>query len=132
MFGKRAIPLALGLIVALVASVARADEADPREKLDTAIPEAIRLLEAKDYATLLKEFVLPDDFKKITANVKLEDFAKQFGEDKAADALKALKSLKDKKPEMSADGTKATFKLDDPQSKPMVWMKVDKYWYIAD
>ncbi len=33
---------------------------------------------------------------------------------------------------MSADGTKATFKLHDPQSKPMVWMKVDKYWYIAD
>ena len=76
--------------------------------------------------------MLPDDFKKITANVKLEDFAKQFGEDKAADALKALKSLKDKKPEMSADGTKATFKPDDPQGRPMVWMKVDKYWYIAD
>ena len=135
MISKRWTVVALALVAAaamMASSTARADEPDPREKLETALPEAIRLLEAKDYATLLKEFVAPDDFKHITENQTLEQFAKEFGDDKAAGVLKDLKSIKDKQPELSADGNKATFAREDPNAKPIVWLKIDKYWYIAN
>ena len=125
--------LAIISVTTIFAVSLRADAAgDPREKLETALPEAIRLLEAKDYATLLKEFVAPDDFKHITENQSLEQFAKEFGEDKAAGVLKDLKSIKDKTPELSAEGNKATFAREDANAKPIVWVKIDKYWYIAN
>jgi hypothetical protein len=114
--------------VALVAASSAADaKADPREKLETAIPEGIRLLEAKEYAKFLKNFVSPDVLKKLTEKQTLEEFAKEFGEEKAARLLKALQTIKDAKPELDADGKKATYKL---KERPLIFVKIDKYWYI--
>jgi hypothetical protein len=113
---------------------AQDSKADPREKLETAIPEAIRLLEAKDYAKLLKNFVKPEDFKRITEQMPLEDFAKEFGKAKADGLMAALKAIKDVKPKLEEDDKKATFVFKEPigGKESMIFVKVDKYWYISD
>jgi hypothetical protein len=135
---KRASSSTLALVFVLAATamvadqVKAADAADPREKLETAVPEVIRLLEAKEYATMLKEFVSPDALKKITAEVSFDELVQRFSAGKADDLLKTLKSIQGRKPEMSADGSKATFAREDPKARPVVFMKTDKYWYIAN
>lgn len=113
-------------------AVAKDAKPDPQEKLETAIPEAIRLLEKKDYATLLKNFVAPDDLKKVTENKSLDEFAKAFGESHADKLLTMLKSVKDAKPEMEEKGTKATYKSKEPNGMPLVFQKVGKRWYIQN
>jgi hypothetical protein len=122
----------IGMLASLTAGSKADEAADPRAKLDTAIPEAIRLLEAKEYKTMLKEFGAPDALKKILGEVSLDQFAERFAAGKADDLLKALKSIKGKKPEMSDDGNKATFTLADRNAQPVILEKIDKCWYIAN
>jgi hypothetical protein len=108
------------------------DKPDPREKVDTAIAEAVRLIEAKEYATLLKKFVPPDELKKITEIVNLDEFAKKFGDGKAPRLLKALKATKGIEPTMSDNGSKATIKFKESiDGKDKIeFIKVGKHWYI--
>jgi hypothetical protein len=115
-------------------TAAPAPKADPREKLETAITEAIRLLEAKDYATVLKHCLTPDDLKAITEKIPLDEFAKQFGEGKADRLLKVLKSIEDVKPTLDKEGKTATFKLKEEADgkKTISWVKIGKYWYIQE
>jgi hypothetical protein len=118
-----------------VISLATADsKADPREKLETAVPEGVRLLEAKDYSTFLKNFITPDDLKKITEKAALDEFSKQFGENKAPRLLQVLKSIRDAKPTLDPSGKKATYELKEPidGKKTITWVKVDKHWYIQN
>lgn len=127
------------ILIAMVAaafSVSLAQDAkpDPQEKLETAIPEAIRLIEAKEYAKFLKSYVAPEDLKKIAAEMPLDEFAKFFGEKKAEPLLKMLKAIKGVKPTLDADGKKATFKVKDPIDgrDSISFQKVDKRWYIQN
>jgi hypothetical protein len=122
----------LGLLVAFCGMVQADDKPDPREKVDTAIAEAIRLLEAKDYAGLLKNFVPPDDLKMMTATVTIDEAGKRFGEGKAPRLLKALKEAKTVKPTMDGSGNKATFTFKESidGKKDIVFAKIGKYWYI--
>lgn len=124
------------VVVLSLAGWAAADDAkpDPREKLDTAIPEAIRLLEAKEHLKFIKTFVSPDELKKITEKGSIEDLAKSFGEKKADRLLKILGAIKDAKPTLSDDGKTATFDLKAlPDSKGSIsFLKVEKYWYIKN
>ncbi len=108
------------------------DEA--REKVETAIPEGIRLLEAKEYAVFLKAFVPPELLGRLTEKTTLEEFAKQFSEQKGPRLLKALQSIKGTKPLLSDDGLKATFKPKDDTGKErtLVFVKIGKYWYIGN
>jgi len=119
-------------LLAVVGLAAADSKADPREKPETAVPEGIRLLEAKDYATFLTNFVPPDDLKKITAKASLDEFAKRFGENKAPQLLQVLKSIRDSKPALDPSGKKATYELKEQieGKKSIIWVKVDKYWYI--
>jgi hypothetical protein len=123
---------ALALLATLAFSLAAVPD-DVRGDLDKLVPEAIRLLEAKDYATLLETLVPPEDFKRITAETPLAEFAKEFGKEKAAQLLDVLKTLKDKKPKLSEDGKTATFDLPEnpvfPKNK-IVFSKVEGRWFI--
>jgi hypothetical protein len=121
------------LLLSILAA-APAPKANPREQLKTAIPEAIRLLEAREYMTFLKTFVAPDDLKKITKDKPLDELATFFAENKAAQLLKALKSIKDAKPTRDDSGKKATYQLGEEIAgkKTITWVKVDKYWYIRN
>jgi hypothetical protein len=113
------------------AGLATADpKTNPREKLDTAIKEAIRLLEAKEYAAFLEQFMVPDELKEITRKKPLDEFAKEFAERKAGDMLKVLKSLDGLKPTLDESGTTATF--DPPGAMKLKWVLIDKSWYIRN
>ena len=108
---------------------------DVRGNLDKLVPEAIRLIEAKEYATLLETLVPPAEFKQITAQTPLAEFAKEFGEKGAAEVLAVLKSLKDKKPKLSEDGNAATFDLSENptfRKKEIVFAKIEGRWFIKD
>jgi hypothetical protein len=106
---------------------------ETRKDLDKLVPEAVRLLETKEYATVLETLIPPDEFKKITAQMPLAEFASKFAERNAASLLSALKALKDKKPKLSDDGSKATFDLPEATGIPrkdMVFSKIEGRWYL--
>lgn len=121
-------------LVAIGTALAADSKADPREKVDTAVLEGIRLLEAKDYVKFLKEFVAPDDFKNLTAKGTLEEFAKKFGENKGPRLLQVLKSIKDSKPTLDKDEKTATYEMKESigGKKEIKFKKIDKYWYIQN
>ncbi len=105
-----------------------------REKLETAIPLGIRLLEEKKYEAFLNKFVIPADLDKITAKTKLEDFAREFAKEKAGKLLAVLKEIKGETPKESEDGRKATFPLTKNVDlrEAITFVKIDKYWFIQN
>jgi len=107
--------------------------ADPREKLDTAITEAIRLLEAKEYATVLQEYFYMGDLQNDTT-VSFDEILRIFANKKASRLLKALKATKSLTPVMEDKGKKATFKFKEPieRAKSITFIKIDKFWYIQN
>ncbi len=125
---------AVALLAVLNFSVAAVPD-DVRGNLDKLLPETIRLLEAKDFATLLETLVPPSDFKKITAETPIAEFAKEFGKEKATQLLEVIKSLKDKKPKLSEDGNTATFDLPENPVFPkntIVFTKIEGRWFIQN
>jgi hypothetical protein len=125
----------IGALLIVFAALARAEnKPDPRENLDTAIPEAIRLLEKKDYEGLLKAFVAPMELERITSSKPLPEFAKLFGENKAELLLKVLLSVKGTMPTLSEDKATATFELQEKANGKgdIQFQKIDKYWYIKN
>ena len=134
----RLVSIVLVLVLGFVSLVYAADDppkkANPREKLETIIPEGIRLLKAKKYKTFLEQFVAPEDLKRIKSRVKLEDMAELFGKRKAGVLLSVLESIKDQEPEVSDDGKTATYRLSKPagSKKKIEFQKVGKYWYIKN
>lgn len=124
----------LGLLCVVgmaVSGLRAAEKPDPRESLDTAIPEAIRLLEKKDYEGLLKAFIPPKELDKLEADM-LPGFIKWFGENKSEALLKALSAVKGTTPTLSEDKTEATFKYKEliDGRNDIQFKKIDKYWYI--
>jgi hypothetical protein len=125
---------ALAGFVAFAAIGSAQAKADPREKLETAIPEAIRLLESKEYEKFLRTFVTPEEFAKITKQVSLEEFVKRFSEGKAPELLRVLKAVSGTKPSLDPSGTVATFKhqLKGTARDSIRFVKVEKFWYIQN
>ena len=125
---------AIALLATFTISIAAVPD-EVRGDLGKLVPEMIRLLEAKDYASVLEALVPPDVFKEITAEQPIDKFAKEFGETKAASLLAVLKAVKDKKPKLSEDGNTATFDLpENPEfpKKEIVFTKVEKRWFIKN
>ena len=125
-------------IVALLATLTISFAAVPddvRQDLGKLVPEAIRLIEAKEFATLLETLVPPDEFKQIIADHPIAEFAAKFGEKKAGVLLAVLKATKDLKAKFSEDGNTATFDLpDNPEfpKKTLVFAKIDGRWFIKN
>lgn len=122
------------LLVTGWGAVAAESPAERYKSLETAIPEGIRLLEAKEYATFLKNFVPPEHFQRITNSVSLDEFARKFGEDRAEVMLAVLKAIREEKPTLDDGGTRATYTLKEPVNRKgsIVWEKVDDHWYIRN
>jgi hypothetical protein len=124
------------LLSAVEATVVLAQDPkpDPREKLETAIPESIKMLTAKEFKPFIEKFVAPDDLKEITKRTTVEEFAKRFGEEKAETLLKVLEDIKDTKPTFDKTETKATYTLTQTigSKKSITFKKVEKYWYIQN
>lgn len=122
------------LIVAPGLGAEEKKKADPREKLETAIPHAISMLTKKKYLPFLKQFVPPDDLKKIQQRISLEDLAKSFGERKAELLLQMLRAVKDQKPVYNEKKNQATFKIDKKINRrdSITFKKVGTFWYIKN
>jgi hypothetical protein len=134
---KRVGIVACVLALAGRASLCLAEEdanAKVREQLPTAIGEAIRLLEAKDYEGFLKEFMRPDDLKKMTERVGLAKFATQIKGEKADILLRVFKSIKDLQPTFESDGKVASFPVTVAGAPRNVikFTKIGKYWYLEN
>jgi hypothetical protein len=119
-------------IVLGAAQPAPSQQPDPRREPATAIAEMVRLLERKDHVTLLKTFARPDDLKEMLATKTIEVVAAEFAQKRAAGALEALKAASTMKPELSADGTRATYRFDKPigGDSRVTLMKIGEYWYL--
>ncbi len=109
-------------------------QADPRENLDTAIPDGIRLLEAKEYVKFLKAYAPPDGLAKFAEAGGLEKFAAEFGQSKGPRLLAVLKKIKGTKPELDETGQIATYRFEEAVGgkNNIVFMKRDKYWHIKN
>lgn len=109
-------------------------KADSREKLETAIPDAIKMLKEKKYAAFLNKFAKPDDLEKILKRVTIDEFAKKFGEGKAENLLAMLNAVKNVKPSYNEDKTMATYQIEKKISNrdKITFQKVEKYWYIKN
>jgi hypothetical protein len=105
---------------------------DPRGALETAIPEGIRLLEAKEYKPFIEKFALPEHLAKMKERGDFDEVVERFGKQDAPDLLGALKSIKDAKPTLDKEGNEATYELKRPvrDKKVIKFKKVDKLWYL--
>lgn len=126
---------ALVFVVAVaVASVqpAFSQQPDPRRDSGTAIAEMIRLLERKDFVTLLNTFAVPEKLKEMVANKTIDAVAAEFGERKADDVLEMLKAASKIKPTFNPDGTRADYRFDKPIGGDgrVTMVKIGEYWFI--
>lgn len=137
MLPARTVTASLALAATLALPCAAAvQNPNPRTKPDTIVAEGIRLIEAKEWARFLQAFVPPEEFKRITEQAPIEQFAKAFGESGRGDALlAALKSVKGATPTLDADGTTATYKLKEPVAgmrDTLTFIKVGEFWYLKN
>ena len=128
---------ALALLLAPCAVSFAADApaaATANASMETAIPNGIKLLEAKDYKGFLKAFVPPDVYPKIIAEKGEDAFAAHFGESKAGKLLSVLKAIKDAKPAMKDDGNTAVYELPEEIAgkKNIQFTQVNGAWYIRN
>ena len=125
------------LLVLLCALVAGCSSSKPKGGLEQTISSAISLLEAKHYEQFARLMIPPNrlaEFKKegLTVPRIAEGYRKFQGEQ----VLNILKQLDGQTPELSEDGSLATFAIPkelDPNGKGLVhFAKVDGKWYAKD
>ena len=109
--------------------------ADPREKIETAVPHAIKLLEEKRHDELLKKYMPPKTLEQAIDDLgSMQELIKAFEGDNADELLQTLRLIKDKKPKLNADGKTAIFELDTRVSahESLTFEKIDNYWRIKN
>ncbi len=113
--------------------------ADPRSNLDTAIAEIIRLYEANDNITRVKEFFTQDDLDRVksTMNISIEEWvhiSEQYPEAayNRENDLAIWRSMQGQTPRMSGNGNIATYETVtlDGSHKKAALKKHDGLWYI--
>ena len=132
---KAAAPVATSAPVASAA--AKPSGPDARTDIKTAVPEAIRLLETKDYANFVKQFMPPSQLSQMP--IPVDQLVAMMTADPGAAAqfqtmIDTLKRIQGLAPTMSADGNKATFTLDPPiaNEKQVSLVKENGLWYLGD
>jgi hypothetical protein len=122
---------AIAMVVVAVV-VAGAQAKDPRRDPATAVQEAIRLIETKNYVALLKTFAMPEELERLTRTTTLEAAAADFGRDRASRILEALKAAAKLKPTLNEDGTRADFLFETPVGgeRRIRLQKVGEFWYL--
>jgi hypothetical protein len=134
----RLVPLILTLTISVLVSnvlyAANNTLPDPREKVDTAISEIIRLVEAREYATFIQKYAPPDDLKKILANKSLDELVKEFAQKNAARLIKVLRATRGLTPIVEENATKVTYHFKEPidGKESIIFIKIGKFWYIQN
>jgi hypothetical protein len=104
---------------------------DPREELPTAIAEAIRQLENKEYEKFVADFMSPEDKLQMVGK-KIEDIAKLV-EKNSADMMAQMQAAQKATPTLEDEGEKAVYKnlkVGERNTK-FTMVKSGKYWYIS-
>ncbi len=115
--------------------------ADPQADLSTTIPELIREIQSGDMATMMQNFMPPDEFAKLSDEQKAT-MAQQMQQAMAQNpqmqqrmqsVLQALESIRGATPVLDATGEKATFTpMALPGNPPtMSFVKVNGRWYLS-
>lgn len=124
-------------VAASAPAAAKPTGPDPRADIKTAIPEAIRLLEAKDYANFIKSFMPPSQLSQMP--IPVDQLAAMMSADPSAAAqfqtmIDVLKRIQTLTPTMDASGNKATYTLDPPagNEKQVSLVKENGLWYLGD
>jgi hypothetical protein len=122
------------LVVCLALPVVAAPQEDPRKQVDTAIAEAIRLLEAQQYVEFVKAFAPPEAVARMTQQTTIEELAKGMAGERTDALLQALRQIKGTTPTMEAEGRVARFTLKEPvkNKATIAFEKIGDYWYIAE
>ena len=97
-------------------ALAAGGEAVTPTNIDTAVVEAIRLLEAKDHKTFLTQFVPPDQLKDLAGTSEAFDTLVKTFPPRGERILTALKSVRTQKPTYDAAKPTATFQVEQPAS----------------
>lgn len=125
----------LSVLTLVLASVmVHAQDNTWQEKLETAIPEGIKLLEAKNYIAFIKAFIEPSYLNVNSEKEALDDLAKKFAEKKGPQLLLVLKNIQGRTPTLEEDNTKATYEVnvEGAAKKTITFRKHGKTWHIAN
>ena len=109
-------------------------QSDPRTQPDSAIKEAIRLLEAKKYAEFIRTFARPSELEELLARQSLEAVSADFEKRKAADVLAMLRAAATMKPALNEDRTRAEYAFEKPVGgeRRLQLEKIGQFWYLRD
>jgi hypothetical protein len=133
----------LALVVVAVATLAWPAETagsqqqpDHKRQVQTAIQEAIRLLEAKQHLEFVKTFMRPNEVERLVAKFgTVDNLAAEFGKDeRAGTLLKALQTASKLEPMFNSTNTSARFTFETPigRERGLLLQKIGDRWYIAD
>jgi hypothetical protein len=120
------------VVIRLAAIHAFQQAADPRTQPETAVKEAIRLLDAKKFVDFLETFARPGEVEELTAKAPIEEVAKEFGERRAPDLLSALRAASTMKPTLNQDATRADYRFEKPfgRERRISMVKIGEFWYL--
>jgi len=124
-------PLILCLTV-VVAPLQVTSKPPTREKAETAILDALRLIESKDYRTFLLEFMPPELVKtKAKSVAALDEWVEYFATHGVVYTLPKIKEASRVAPTYDEAKATATFPLKDYDgTKWYKMIKIGRYWYV--
>ena len=107
---------------------------DPRSGLRSCIATVTRLLEKKEYVTVITTSVPPKTLERILKGTTVEQLAENFSQKKAGRLLEVLKAIGDVEPSVEAGGRVASFALKQAIGGKMkiTFEKVGRYWYTRN
>lgn len=109
---------------------------DPKRQVQTAIEDAIRLLEGKQYLEFVKTFMRPNEVERLVAKFgTVENVAAEFGKnERAGTLLKALQAAAKLAPVFNETNTSARYTFETPigGERRLLLQKIGDRWYIAD
>jgi len=106
-----------------------------RSTIEGTIEVGIQLLEQRRYVELIRELAPPDDVAELESDDDLEQVARSLSGEKAQLLLDIFVALRGRVPEISEDGTEATFDVSDFPDAPddsLTLKRVGVRWYIAN
>jgi len=111
---------------------------DEQITLKGAVRKAIGLLKDENYKAIFEEIAYPQDVEDLKEDgYSMDEIVGAFAEKRAHLLLKALESILDVEPELSADGATATFTLSgEPAelspSRTITMVRLDGKWYLKN
>lgn len=125
----------LCLVVVLIKNSA-GDPQARQESLETAIPEAIRLLDAGEYELFLRRYIPPEKLQELEAKGGFAPFVKGLEEVKGSYLPALLRQAQEQKtPPLQNNKPIVEYRIDakklgEKGPSHLRFRKIDKYWYI--